>query len=57
MTILDRKKIRPDILKIYDDDFKEIMKLIPRFTALEENKGYNFQKIYKKAMDLNELNC
>ncbi|MHA1241826.1 MAG: alpha/beta hydrolase [Promethearchaeota archaeon] len=55
MTILDRKKIRPDILKIYDDDFKEIMKLIPRFTALEENKGYNFQKIYKKAMDLNEL--
>jgi len=55
MTILDRKKIRPDVLKIYDDVFKEIMKSIPQFTALEENKRYNFQKIYKKAMDLNEL--
>ena len=55
MTILDRKKIRPDILKIYDDVFKETMKFVFQFTALEENKGYNFQKIYKKAMDLNEL--
>ena len=55
MTILDRKKIRPDVLKIYDDGFKEVMKLIPQFTALEENKKYNFQEIYKKAMDLNEL--
>jgi len=55
MTILDRKKIRPDILKIYDDGFKEIMKFIIQFTELEENKHFSFLKIYKKVMDLNEL--
>ncbi len=55
MPIVDRKKIRPDILKMQDDTFKEIMKIIFQFTALEENKGYNFQEIYKKTMDLNEL--
>jgi len=55
MPIVDRKKIRPDILKIQDDAFNAAMKIIFQFTALEENKGYNFQEIYKKAMDLNEL--
>jgi len=55
MPIVDRKKIRPDILKILDDAFNDAMKIIFQFTALEENKGYNFQEIYKKAMDLNEL--
>lgn len=38
-----------------DEAFKEIMKIVFQFAALEENKQYNFQKIYKKAMDLNEL--
>ncbi|TKJ19566.1 MAG: alpha/beta hydrolase [Promethearchaeota archaeon Loki_b31] len=55
MTILDRKKIRPDILKIWDEGFKEIMKFILQFTELEENKQFNFLKIYKKVLDLNEL--
>ena len=55
MPIVDREKIRPDILKIQDDSFNGFMKIIFQFTALEENKVYNFQKIYKKAMDLNEL--
>jgi len=55
MPIVDRKKIRPDILKIQDDAFNDAMKIIFQFTALEENKEYNFQEIYKKAMDLNEL--
>jgi len=55
MPIVDRKKIRPDILKIQDDAFNAAMKIIFQFTALEENKVYNFQEIYKKAMDLNEL--
>ena len=55
MTILDRKKIRPDILKIQDEGFKEIMKFILQFTELEENKRFNFLKIYKKVLDLNEL--
>jgi acetyl esterase/lipase len=55
MTILDRKKIRPDILKIQDDSFKEQMKFLIQFTQFEENKQFNFQKIYKKLLDLNEL--
>ncbi|MBY9016964.1 MAG: hypothetical protein KGD68_14840 [Candidatus Lokiarchaeota archaeon] len=55
MTILDRKKIRPDILKIQDDSFKEQMKFVFQFMELEENKRFNFQKIYKKLLDLNEL--
>ena len=55
MTILDRNKIRPDILKIQDDSFKEQMEFVIQFTQFEENKQYNFQKIYKKILDLNEL--
>jgi len=55
MTIIDRNKIRPDILKIQDDSFKEQMKFVFQFMALEENKQFNFQKIYKKLLDLNEL--
>ncbi|MFX1346887.1 MAG: alpha/beta hydrolase [Promethearchaeota archaeon] len=55
MPIVDRKKIRPDVLKIQDDYFNDAMKIIFQFTALEENKGYNFQEIYKKTMNLNEL--
>lgn len=55
LPIVDRNKIRPDILKIQDEFFNDAMKIIFQFTALEENKGYNFQEIYKKAMDLNEL--
>ena len=55
MTILDRKKIRPDILKLHDDNFKVIMKYLLQFAGLEENKQFNFPKIYKKVLDLNEL--
>lgn len=55
LPIVDRSKIRPDILKIQDDFFNDAMKIMFQFTALEENKGYNFQEIYKKGMDLNEL--
>jgi acetyl esterase/lipase len=55
MTILDRTKIRPDILKIHDDGFKEQMKFVLQFMELEENKRFSFQKIYKKLLDLNEL--
>ena len=54
MTILNREKIRPDILKNQDEAFKEQMKFAIQFTTLEENKGFNFQQIYTKTMDLNE---
>ncbi len=55
MPIINRKKIRPDILKIHDDAFKEQMKFVIQFIGFEENKPFNFQKIYKKLLDLNEL--
>ncbi len=55
MTILVREKIRPDILKLNDDNFKIIMKYLLQFAGFEENKQFNFLKIYKKVLDLNEL--
>ena len=55
MTILNRNKIRPDILKLQDEGFKEQMKFALQFTQFEENKQFSFQKIYKKLLDLNEL--
>lgn len=55
LPIVDRNKIRPDILKIQDEFFNNVVKFMLQFAALEENKGYNFQEIYKKTMDLNEL--
>ena len=55
MPILNREKVRPDILKIQDDAFKEQMKFVLQFMGFEENKRFNFQEIYKKLQDLNEL--
>ncbi len=55
MPILNRSKIRPDVLKICDDLNKEMTKGVFEFLNKEENKGFNFQAIYKKVMDLNEL--
>ena len=54
MTILNRKKVRKDILKIEDDVFKEQMKIVSQFIEFEENKPFNFPKIYKKTLDLNQ---
>ncbi|MFW9951218.1 MAG: alpha/beta hydrolase [Candidatus Thorarchaeota archaeon] len=54
MTILNRNKVRKDILKIGDDTFKEQMKFVMKFIGFEENKPFDFQKIYKKTLDLNE---
>ncbi len=54
MPILNRSKIRPDVLKLYDDAFKEQMKGVMGFLNKEENKEFNFQTIYKKVMDANE---
>jgi monoterpene epsilon-lactone hydrolase len=54
VPILNRSKIRPDVLKLYDDAFKEQMKGVMGFLNKEENKEFNFQTIYKKVMDANE---
>lgn len=54
MTILNRSKIRPDVLKLFDDAFKEQMNGVMEFLNKEENKEFNFQTIYSKVMDANE---
>ena len=55
MPILNRSKIRPDVLKLFDDGFKEQMKGVMEFLNKEENKEFNFQTLYKKVMDANGL--
>jgi len=55
VPILNRSKIRPDVLKLCDDAFKEQMKGVMEFLNKEENKEFNFQTLYKKVMDANEL--
>ena len=55
MPILNRSKIRPDVLKLFDDSFKEQMKGVMEFLNKKENKEFNFQTLYKKVMDANGL--
>ena len=55
MPILNRSKIRSDVLKLYDDVFKEQMKGIIEFINREENKEFNFLTLFKKVMDANGL--
>ena len=55
MPILNRSKIRPDVLKLCDEAFKEQMNGVMEFLNKEENKEFNFQTLYKKVMDANEL--
>ncbi len=54
MTILDRTKIRPDILKLMDKSEKIQMKGAIAFISLEENKGRNLPEIMKKITKGNE---
>ncbi len=54
MTILDRSKVRPDVLKIMDAYLGIQLHVIPKFLEKEENKGVDFQALWKKVMDGNE---
>ena len=55
MPILNRSKIRPDIMKLLDDNLKIQTKGVFEFLSLKENKGVNFPALLKKINDGNEL--
>jgi len=54
MTILDRSKIRPEVLKLIDDNQKIQLKAVLEFLKLEENKGFNLQAYMQKIAEENE---
>jgi acetyl esterase/lipase len=54
MTILDRTKIRPEILKYIDESAKIQLKGVLEYLKLEENKGFNPQAYMQKLTDGNE---
>jgi monoterpene epsilon-lactone hydrolase len=54
MTILDRSKIRPDVLKLADQLQERQMKIILKFLSQKENQNMNFPSLWKKVMDGNE---
>ena len=54
MSIVKRSKIRPDVLKLVDDAFKELTKGAIEFLKKKENKEFNIQNIFKKVADGNE---
>lgn len=54
MTILDRSKIRPDVLKLADQLQERQMKIILKFLSQKENQSMNFPSLWKKVMDGNE---
>ncbi len=54
MTILDRSKIRPEILKLMDESQKIQLNGALEFLKLEENKGFNLQVYMQKLAEENE---
>ncbi len=55
MPILNRSKIRPDVLKLIEELRKDQMKGITEFLGLQENQGIDFQILWKRVMDGNAL--
>ncbi len=54
MPILDRSKIRPEILKYIDKSAKIQLKGVLEYLKLEENKGFNPQTFMQKISEGNE---
>ena len=55
MSILNRTKIRPDVLKLMDELQKDQMMGISEFLQRKENQGIDFQALWKKVMYGNAL--
>jgi hypothetical protein len=55
MPILDRSKIRPEILEFLDEFQKIQLKGALEFLKLKENKGFNFQPYLKKIEEGNKI--
>ncbi len=54
MTILDRSRIRPEILKAIDERQKIQLKGALEYLKLEKNKGFNLQAYMKRIAEGNE---
>ncbi len=54
MTILDRSKIRPEVLKSIDETQKIRLKGALEYLKFEENKGFNLQAYMQKIAEGNE---
>lgn len=54
MPILDRSKIRPEVLKLIDESQKLRLKGALEFLKFEENKGFNLQAYMQKIAEGNE---
>jgi monoterpene epsilon-lactone hydrolase len=52
MTILKKEKVRPDVLKISEENFKQQIAFAMEYA--NRHKQFKFQKIYKKVLDLND---
>jgi monoterpene epsilon-lactone hydrolase len=55
MPVLNKLKIRPDVLKVVDERLKHQMMSISEFFQLKENQGVDFQSLWKKVMEGNAL--
>ena len=55
MPIMNRSKIRPDVLKLVDAFQKLQLEGISEFLGLKENQGLDFQTLWKKVMYGNTL--
>ncbi|MEM2134165.1 MAG: alpha/beta hydrolase [Candidatus Freyarchaeota archaeon] len=54
MPILDRSRIRPDVLKLMDELLKEQTNGVLEFLKAKENQGVNFPALWQKLMEGNE---
>ncbi len=54
MPILDRSKLRPEVLKFIDESQKIQLKGALEFLKTEESKGFNLQAYMKKTAEYNE---
>lgn len=53
MSILDRSKIRPDVLNLMDDLLNEQMKGVMEFISTEEAQGFDFSSLYQRVISGN----
>jgi monoterpene epsilon-lactone hydrolase len=54
MTICNKSKIRPDVLKIAEEIQELQLKSVVKFISKKENQKINFPTLWKKVMDGNE---
>jgi acetyl esterase/lipase len=54
MPILNRSKIRPDVLELADQMQKEQMKIVMKFLSQKENQDIDFPSLWNKVMEANE---